>query len=285
MMRAEEPSKTSGEPSPAPCPSCHDRGFVVVPDGGAGSARPCDCRKLHLTPQLLGRADIPERYRKCTLKSFNTRHTEPEVQARLFEARQKSEKYVDEFFDPVTRRFRGTGLIYVGPPGVGKTHLATAVLKDLIVRYKVRGRFVDFTSLLHQIQSTFDPSSSESKHQILDPVIDAEILVLDELGAHKKRWSDWVMEILYLIINTRYTRRLPTLFTTNYLLEDPKDKRPSAAGRGAGSPAQEDERPDLLTSRVSPNLVSRLYEMAQVVRFSTFDYRREIMQFQHRSRG
>ena len=88
--------------------------------------------------------------------------------------------------------------------------------------------FVEFTSLIHQIQSTFDPDSPESKRQVLDPLADAELLVLDELGAQQP--TPWVRDILYLIINTRYTRRLPTLFTTNYRLEPPPAPRRRKAG-------------------------------------------------------
>jgi DNA replication protein DnaC len=168
-------------------------------------------------------------------------------------------------------RFRETGLVYIGPPGGGKTHLAVGVLRALIERYAVRGRFIDFTHLVHQIQSSFDPGSDQSKRTILDPIIDAEVLVLDELGA--QRPTPFVNDILYLVLNTRYTRCLPTLFTTNHALGD-RDAGEGGLDRPA-SPVASGESP--LSDRIPARLISRLYEMAQVIELPVEDFRREVM--------
>ena len=258
------PTSNAGE---GVCPDCGGRGWVVEEDGTAGTAIPCHCRQSEVEPRLLEAAEIPTRYMSCSLEDFK-----PGGKAALVEARSVSRRYVESFLGE-DGRFRESGLLFIGPPGVGKTHLAVAVLKELIRRYRVHGRFVDFTSLIHQIQSTFDPNTPLTKHHVLNPVMDAEVLVLDELGAQKP--SPWVNEILYLILNSRYTRRLTTIFTTNYRLprqsevSDSLDRAPGMDSAG------------LLSSRIPANLVSRLYEMARPVELNVEDFRRDIKMHRH----
>ena len=253
-------------------------------DGGVGRARPCGCKNRELGPRLLAGAGIPPLYRDCTLEGFETWASRPADQDQLVRARAACQRYVDEFLGE-DGRFSERGLLFVGRSGVGKTHLAAAVLSELIRRYRVRGRFVDFTSLVHRIQSTFDPSSDDSKHQVLDPVMDCEVLVLDELGA--QRPTQWVRDTLYLILNTRYTRRLPTLFTTNHRLESDSAGPAAAVDRFTEGPTGFERRVreevpaapkvdrQLLGHRIPASLLSRLYEMTTIVEIEAPDYRRE----------
>jgi len=236
--------------------------------------------------RLIDAAGIPPRYRHCRISNFQTSSPVPAERSQLQGARRLAEHYVEGFLQE--GGFRQSGLLFVGPPGAGKTHLAVGVLVDLIERLRVHGRFAEFTSLIHQIQATFDPGSPESKREILDPLMGAELLVLDELGA--QQMTPWVRDVLYLIINHRYTRQLPTLFTTNYLLEEtPKTRKgakpafphlataSSDRGLDRGADAPETVMAgELLTSRLPAMLVSRLYEMAQPVLMTSLeDFRRE----------
>jgi DNA replication protein DnaC len=88
---------------------------------------------------------------------------------------------------------------------------------------------------------------------ILRPVMDADLLVLDDLGAEKP--SEWVEETMNLIVNTRYNERRPTIFTTNY------ENLPDEAEM------------DSLKVRVGFRMHSRLHEMCEFLEYDGGDYR------------
>ena len=145
------------------------------------------------------------------------------------------------------------GLLLMGPCGVGKTHLATSIIRGLVKR-GVPCLFYEFGALLKEIQESYNAIAQTSEMKVLAPVYEVEVLVLDELGASKP--TDWVRDTMMRIINSRYNDRKLTLFTTNYM-----DERP----------AQTDET---LEDRIGIRLRSRLYEMCRTVSIDGEDYRR-----------
>ena len=103
------------------------------------------------------------------------------------------------------------------------------------------------------IRSTYDPVNRTQEMDVLRPVMEADLLVLDDLGAEKT--SEWVEETLNLIVNTRYSEQRTTIFTSNY------DDNPDSTD------------PDSLLFRIGFRMRSRLHEMCEFLYLDGADYR------------
>jgi len=226
-----------------PCPLCDDTGWKTVDTAGSRGVERCDCWRQAVSQKLVADARIPPRYQQCDLDNILLYANEG-----LEKAVAIARRFAQGF--PVVER----GLFLNGPPGIGKTHIAVAVLRRVIVTRGARGLFYDTRELLRVIRSTFNPVTRTAEMDILRPVMDAELLVLDDLGAEKT--SEWVEETMNLIVNTRYNERRPTIFTSNY------DDVPDEAGD-----------PNSLKARVGFRIHSRLHEMCEFLEYDGADYR------------
>jgi DNA replication protein DnaC len=106
----------------------------------------------------------------------------------------------------------GRGLYFCGPVGVGKTHLAVAVMNEIITKKRVPALFVTVPELLDNMRGTYNAPGRDID-EWMDSVKNAELLLLDDLGA--ERSNDWVRERIFVIVNHRYREELPTIFTSN----------------------------------------------------------------------
>jgi len=157
----------------------------------------------------------------------------------------------------------------MGPAGVGKTHLAVAIMKGILGK-GFAAVFYEFGSLLKEIQDSYNPISKSSELRVLAPVYQADVLVLDELGATVP--TDWVRDTMYQIINKRYNDRKLTIFTTNYL--DEPQLHVVGDEHSADKKRNKERIQERLEDRIGVRLRSRLYEMCQEVHISGEDYRK-----------
>jgi DNA replication protein DnaC len=221
------------------CALCHGVGLVPTEHG----SRACDCQDEARARSRLKQAHIPPSFEGATLDNFQSGpHT--------YKAYMAARRYIDEFL-PGQRIDSGRGLLLFGSVGTGKTHLACGILRALVETKAVAGRFIDLRELLDRLRSSYGDDARESQAQILRPILDSELVVLDELGA--ARPSDWVFETLELVIGGLYNERGAVIVTTNL---------PNLqAGAVSTSEYQRAARPETLGDRIGARMWSRLQQM------------------------
>lgn len=270
----------------ADCPQCGGTGWRSMQIMGhrnpnAREAVLCDCTEENRSERLMNAARIPKRYQHCDFENFEEDNYGGHgfgADGESWDASLKQARLVVRAF---ARDFPAgdCGLLLMGPCGVGKTHLAVAALRNLIERGHT-GLFYDYRDLLKQIQASYNPASAAAESDVLDPVLRAEVLLLDDLGAGKP--SDWVLETVGHILNTRYNEKRVTLITTNYLDGSGMAQAAAPAGRAhrlpSGQAVASARVEDTLADRIGQRIRSRLYEMCRTVEIGAPDYRKEIRQ-------
>jgi DNA replication protein DnaC len=241
------------------CALCNDTGWVTSssPDPRLATLRfpgpppveRCACRRTRHNQQRLSGAGLPPKYQHATFENFSA------YNRSLIEALGRVRAWADSY--PVLPRragdTAGRGLVLIGHVGVGKTHLAAALLKQVITTTGCRGLFYTTKDLLRAIRESYDPATQTTAKQLLDAVTGCQLLVLDDLG--EERVTDWVFETMNLIVNARYNACLPLICTTNFPdVEDAQDVNG-------------------LLFRIGFRMQSRLHEMCEFVTLESASYR------------
>ncbi|NMB99741.1 MAG: ATP-binding protein [Thermoanaerobaculaceae bacterium] len=228
------------------CKKCEDSGFVIVEIDGVSYSKPCSCTETERATKLLEASNVPEKYRNsCVLSRFVV----PKDNPSLKEAYEIAIKYAEDY--PVFEEGKPNGLLFMGPCGVGKTHLAVGILNEIFFKKRCPAKFVELGELYRDIKATYG-STDTTEYDILYPLAASELLLIDEMGCVS---STWAQEILLYLISHRYNRNLPTIITTNYL-DEPQSGEAS------------------LAERIGVRTRSRLYEMCRTVLMYGEDFRK-----------
>ena len=224
-----------------PCALCDDTTWKTITVDGISRVTRCDCVRASASARLLGDARIPRRYQHCDFANY-TAYNE-----QLTKALQFATRLAEAF--PGDRQ----GAVFPGPARRRQdaSGRGGAAAGDCDAR---RPRPL----LRHARPAARDPQhlrsgESDAEMDVLRPVIEADLLVLDDLGAEKT--SEWVEETLNLIVNARYSERRTTVFTSNY------DDNP------------DNTDPDSLLFRIGFRMRSRLHEMCEFLYLDGGDYR------------
>ena len=169
---------------------------------------------------------------------------------------------VNKFLENYQAGHENRGLVLHGAVGRGKTHLLVALVRDLIFRYGITARFIEFSHLVGDLKAGFDVG--RGTHSLLDPLVRVDVLAVDELG--KGRNTEFEGTVVDELVSRRYNSAGTILATTNY--------RPGqATGHGVGNLAQPKKTEPMLTDRVGDRVYSRLREMCDFVECKGDDWR------------
>ena len=243
----------------AVCPICGGTGWKIIERAGLSGAEPCKCAEEARAEALQENSGIPPNYVRATLDNFQIPQDNPVARTGLGTVLMQVRSFVREFPNPDR-----PGLLLAGDTGTGKTHLAVAALKAIIDKGH-GGIFFDYQNLLDRIRSSYDKSSGSADKETFRSALDAEVLLLDDLGSH--RVTDWVEDTVTSIVTYRCNHRKPLIATTNL---SPDDTGSVAYTTPGGS----DVHRKSLREAIGERARSRLFEMCRVVRMPAVeDYR------------
>lgn len=202
------------------CEFCGGVGFLRsdVPVGHPdfGRLEPCVCRSGEVAQnarQRLYDMSNLDRLSHLTIDNFSTsgnpkaEFVTPQEISSLQEARNAAEEF--------SNNLQGW-LLLEGTYGCGKTHLAAAIANAAVQR-GVPTLFITVPDLLDSLRFAYGNPETTFEARF-EEIRNADLLVMDDFGTQNA--TAWAQEKLFQIINYRYINNLPTVITTNLILDE-----------------------------------------------------------------
>lgn len=212
------------------CPRCKGGGMIIVrkstPRSKAvygddrlleyGEPCPyCNGGEKQIVEDIRERANIPTTYYDATIDKFLWDAYKDDKGNIIDLSMQK--KLVMSFINDFEKwQERGLGFyIHSKTRGTGKTFLASCICNSLMVKYKIPTKFVSVNNLINLSKQEVRLGEKNP----IEVMCECKVLVLDDIG-QKTTGEDWLNDILFRIIDTRYQKKLVTLFTANGRSDD-----------------------------------------------------------------
>lgn len=208
----EEPTKMQATIG---CDKCKGTGFYLYTDeNGYEFARECDCGLLKRDKQarMLEFANIPKAFEDYRLKNFRVDvYRDKDSKANISNV-VKAIKYWLENLETMLERGKGL-FIFSNTKGSGKTRIAVSVANELMEKHNIFVKFATSMQVINEIKASWDREKETSESRLLEQLISAEVLVIDDFGVEEVK--GWIAERFYHIINGRYINKKVTIFTSN----------------------------------------------------------------------
>lgn len=167
----------------------------------------CDRERLEKQKQREKEQEIERLKKSCFISMSQWAYTFDNYKGEKNKSYIIAKNYVKEYEQ---MKKENIGLLFCGTVGSGKTYLACCIANALIEEYMIRVKIRNFAQIINDLQkSGFDLD----KNEYIEALTNVSVLILDDLGI--ERDTSYAKEQVYNIVNSRYLKQKPTIFTTN----------------------------------------------------------------------